>query len=204
MSDRNTSYADQTGHAATALKRILKAAPQDLWLETIRRATGTAHDDLVHWMLNQPACDFAVAVHAFYRSDPAHHLDHPRPLPPRPDASQIFAQVLRNWDTGFYRTHRLEVGSEDAGPRAIRRLNQKLLAWPRGALPFTIPSAFLAPEGGMPIDLPRHLSPDDAAHLWPIYKALGLRIHPVAPGLRRHVARATGLLNKVPFRSRRL
>lgn len=187
-----------------ALKRILRTAPQDLWLETIRRTKGEAHRDLVYWMLNQPACDLAVALYAFYRSDPTDRVDNPRPLPVRPDANQIFAQILRNWDTGYYRTHKLRVDLGQAEVRLVRRLNQKLLAWPRGALPFQIPAVFLAPAGGDPVQLPPHLSPDEAAHLRTLYQALDLYVQPKKPGgLKRHVAKAKGLLNLVTFQSQR-
>ena len=59
------------------LRRILRDAPQDLWLETIRRTRSDAHNSLIYWMLSQPECDFAIAAHAFYRSNPAAQLDHP-------------------------------------------------------------------------------------------------------------------------------
>ncbi len=196
-------HATTADTSATTLRRILKSAPQDLWLDTIRRTKGSTHDDLVHWMLGQPECDFAVAAYAFYNSDPASHLTDPQPLPPRPKASQTFAQVLLNWDMGFYRTHRLCLDDNDIDGRQIRRLNQKLLAWPKGALPFNIPTRLLDTEGGQPIDLPQHLSPDHASHLWPLYQALGLRVRPQRSVLRRRVAKATGLLNRVTFRSAR-
>ncbi len=186
--------------AMAELQRLLVSAPQDLWLDTIRRTRGPVHDGLVHWMLNQPACDFAVAVNAFYRSDPIRHLEDPQPLPARPDASQIFAQVLRNWDTGSYRNHALLVGPLDMDPRIARRMNQKLMAWPRGALPFTIPSRFRAPTGGVPLCLPPHLSPDEARHLRSLYARLGLRLKPADPGLQRPVALARGLWGQVTLR----
>ena len=66
------------------LRNLLKHAPQDLWLDTIRRTRGDAHNGLIYWMLSQPQCDFAVAAHAFYRRNPANQVDHPQPLPARP------------------------------------------------------------------------------------------------------------------------
>ena len=191
------------GMDAATLRRILKSAPQDLWLDTIRRTTDGVHNDLVHWMLDQPECDFAIAAYAFYRSDPVIKLSDPQPLRPRPDISETFAQVLLNWDVGFYRTHKLSLEESDISARTISRLRQKLLAWPKGALPFTIPARLLDTQGGEPVQLPAHMSPDHASHLWVLYRALGLRVHPTKPGLRRHVAKATGLLTKVTFRSAR-
>lgn len=179
------------------LRRVLKTAPQDLWLDTIRRTQGPQHDGLVHWMLTQTECDFAVACHAFYRSGPAGHLDQPKPLPPRPGHSDIFALVLLNWDTGSYRTHDLMVEHIDVSASTMARVNQKVMARPVGSLPFKIPQSFLSPVGGTPLTLPDYLSPDDARHLWPIYAKLGLRVDGAAPGMPRQIARAKSILIKV-------
>ncbi|WP_296426894.1 hypothetical protein [Yoonia sp.] len=194
---------DRLADAQTALQRALKTAPQDLWLDTIRRTTPGRHDELIFWMLNRTECDFAVAVHAFYQTNPAHHLDNPVPLPMHPTASDIFSLVLLNWDKGYFRTHTLSVESQDAEPRSIACMNQKVMARPRGSLPFTIPAKFLKPQGGTPVDLPPHLSPDNAAHLWPLYAALGLRVPAVPPGLSRRMARAKGVFDKIGFGSQR-
>lgn len=183
-----------------ALRRILKDAPQDLWLDTIRRAKADQHDGLVYWMLNQTECDFAIAVHAFYRSDPARYLDNPAPLPVRPGPSDIFACVLLNWDTGSYRTHKLRVEEVDAPARILSRVNQKAMARPRGSLPFNIPQRFLQPNGGVPLHLPAHLCPDNAHHLWPVYHGLGLNVPESAPGLKRNVARVKVILKKLDLR----
>jgi len=180
-----------------ALRRALKGAPQDLWLDTIRRTRSDAQNGLIYWMLSQPECDFAIAVHAFYRSNPAVHLEDPKPLPPRPGPSNIFAQVLLNWDTGSFRTHYLKVEPIDAHPRVIARLNKQIAAYPRGSLPFTIPNAFLNPDGGLPVQVPPHMSPDDSAHLWPHYADLGLRVPDTAPGMPRRIEWAKGIWNKV-------
>lgn len=184
----------KTTESEFLLRRVLKSSPQDLWLDTIRRARGTEHDGLVYWMLNQTECDFAVAVHAFYRSNPAQYLDNPRPLPLRPGPKGIFALLLLNWDTGSYRTHRLMVEPIDADARLLAQINQKVLVHPRGSLPFNIPPQFLDPIGGSPAQVPSHLSPDDAHHLWPVYADLGLRVPRVAPGLKRTIARVNGWL----------
>lgn len=183
--------------AERALRRVLKDSVQDLWLDTIRRATLPAHDSLIYWMLNQTECDFAVAMHAFYRSDPARHLDHPKPLPQRPTQSNLFALVLRNWDTGSYRMHRLLIEDADVTPRQIARLNQKIMAHPKGALTFTIPQRFLQIEGGVPLRLPPHLSPAEARHLWPIYAELKLDVPAAPPGFRRTLAKAGALLERL-------
>lgn len=172
------------------LRRVLKSSPQSLWLDTIRRARGAEHDGLVYWMLNQTECDFAVAVHAFFRSNPVQHLDDPRPLPARPSQSQLFALLLLNWDTGSYRTHRLKVHDIDADPRQIARINQKIMARPRGTLPFTIPARFLEPTGGASVPVPPHMSPDEAWHLWPLYDDLKLDVPKTPPGIRRKIANA--------------
>ncbi len=185
------------------LRRVLKASPQDLWLDTIRRTQTDTHDSLIHWMLSQIECDFSIAVHAFYRSNPARYLDDPKPLPMRPGPSDIFALVLLNWDTGSYRTHRLQVNATDVKPRLLARINQKVMARQRGSLPFNIPERFLRPKGGVPLQLPHHMSPDDAHHLWPIYADLGLRVPDAAPGLKRKVARAKKVLQKVGFKTHR-
>lgn len=187
-------HAQKPSVSETALRHILGPAPQDLWLDTIRRAKGPEHDGLIFWMLNQTQCDFAVAVHAFYRSDPSQHLDLPRPLPARPGPADIFAQVLLNWDTGYYRTHKLAVQNQDVDPRQLVRINQKVMARRRGSLPFSIPPRFLQPQGGEPAQVPAHLSPDDARHLWPLYADLGLRVPAAAPGLPRQVAKARDVL----------
>ena len=197
------STRTKKGQPETALRRILNAAPQDLWLDTIRRTRLPQHDSLVHWMLNQVKCDFAVAAHAFYRSSPDQHIDNARPLPTRPEPSELFAQVLLNWDKGYYRTHDLRTDIRDADPRMIRRVNQKLIARPRGALPFKVPSKLLELDGGRPVSLPSHLRPDDAAHLWQIYNDLGLRVPPSPPGMARRVAKARGLIDRIGFRTRR-
>lgn len=179
------------------LRRVLKASPQDLWLDTIRRTQTSQHDGLVYWMLNQTECDFSIAVHAFYRSDPAQHLDDPKPLPSRPGASDIFASVLLNWDTGSYRSHKLMLTDIDVPPRELARVNQKVMARPRGSLPFNIPSRFLNPEGGVALSLSQHILPDNARHLWPLYDALGLRVPDAPPGIRRKLAQTKRLLKKV-------
>lgn len=202
----NRPYADSDARqrkAETALKRVLKTAPQDLWLDTIRRTRGPRHDNLVFWMLNQTECDFAVAVHAFYRSDPGHHLDNPAPLPQHPTSAELFALTLLNWDKGYFRTHTLRVEDVDVSPRMLARINQKAMARPRGSLPFTVPARFLEPAGGATLNLPPHLSADDAAHLWPLYAALGLRVPDTPPGLSRRMAKARNVLHRVSFRSTR-
>ena len=198
----NLTDKSRTTESELALRRVLKSSPQDLWLDTIRRARGADHDGLVYWMLNQTECDFAVAVHAFYRSNPAQFLDNPRPLPSRPGQSGIFALLLLNWDTGSYRTHRLQVEPIDADARLLARINQKVMVHPRGSLPFNIPTPFLNPVGGLPAHIPAHLSPDDARHLWPIYADLGLQVPAVAPGLMRAVARVKDILQTVGLRRR--
>ena len=192
----------KTTESELSLRRVLKSSPQDLWLDTIRRTRGTDHDGLVYWMLNQTECDFAVAVHAFYRSNPAQFLDNPRPLPSRPGPSEIFALLLLNWDTGSYRTHRLQVAAIDADPRLIARINQKAMVHPRGSLPFNVPPQFLNPVGGSPAQVPAHLSPDDARHLWPIYADLGLQVPKSPPGIRRTIARAKDVLQRIGLRRR--
>jgi hypothetical protein len=179
------------------LRRILRGAPQDLWLDTIRRTRSDAHNSLIYWMLNQPECDFAIAAHAFFRSDPALHIDNPKPLSLRPGPTNLFAVVLVNWDTGFFRTHNLKVEPVDAHPRILARLNDKISEIPRASLPFNIPTKLLNPEGGESAQVPPHLSPDDSAHLWPLYTDLGLRVPHTAPGLTRKVELAKGLLKKV-------
>jgi len=179
------------------LRRLLKSSPQDLWLDTLRRSQRPQHNSLIYWMLNQIECDFAIAAHAFYHSDPASHLDNPKPLPSRPSASDIFALVLLNWDTGSYRTHRLKIGVEDVSPRMIAQINQKVMVHPQGALPFRIPDRFLDPTGGAPVNVPAHMSPDDAAHLRPIYDNLGLTIDDAPPGISRQIARARSFLSRI-------
>lgn len=183
--------------AEAALRRLLKSSPQDLWLETQRRSKGTQHDSLIHWMICQTECDFAVAVHAFYRSNPGQHLDLPRPLPTKPGPSDIFAQVLINWDLGYYRDHMLAVESRDVDPRQLVRINQKVMARPRASLPFLIPARFLDPKGGTPVQLPPHLSPDDAKHLWPLYAELGLRVPHAPPGMARKLAALKSLADRI-------
>ena len=184
------------------LRRILKSSPQDLWLETLRRTREAQHDNLIYWMLCQTECDFAVAVHAFYRSNPAQHLADPRPLPQRPGPDDLFALVLLNWDTGSYRTHKVEVSDVDVEPRTIARIRQKIMAHPQGSLPFKIPQRFLEPSGGTPIKIPPHLMPNDTPRLWRIFFDLGLKVDNVPPGIARKFARATALLKNFGARSR--
>lgn len=180
------------------LRNLLKNAPQDLWLDTIRRTRGDAHNGLIYWMLSQPQCDFAVAAHAFYRSNPAHFVDNPQPLPARPGPDNLFAVVLFNWDTGSYRTHKLRVEAQDAHPRMIARLNQKLMVYMNGRnLPFRVPPEFQRPEGGQPVQVPAHLSPDDHPRIWSLYADLGLAVPDSPPGLKRKLSAAKGLLRKV-------
>lgn len=179
-----------------SLRRLLKSSPQDLWLETLRRTRGPEHNGLVYWMLSQIECDFAIAVHAFYRSDPAHHLDNPRPLPQRPGPANLFALILLNWDTGSYRRQRLQVAPIDAEPRTVARIRQKLMVYPTGALPFRIPQQFLEPEGGSPVKVPPHLQPDDAPHLWSLYAELGLAVDEAPPGIARKIARAKSFFQR--------
>lgn len=178
------------------LRNLLKGAPQDLWLETIRRARSDAHNRLIYWMLSQPQCDFAVAAHAFYRSNPASFIDTPRPLPPRPGPENLFAVVLMNWDTGSFRTHNLRVEAKDAHPRMISRINQKLMVYPKGSLPFHVPQKLRDPKGGQPLVLPNYLSPDDARDLWSLYADLGLHVHDNPPGLRRVIANTKDFLRR--------
>jgi len=179
------------------LRRMLKASPQDLWLDTLRRTKNNAHDGLVYWMLNQTECDFAIAAHAFYRSNPAQFLDTPRPLPLRPGPSDVFALVLLNWDTGSYRSHQLQVDVIDADPRLISRTRQKAMVHPHGSLPFRIPERLLEPTGGVPMKLPRHLLPDEVPHLWSLYRELGLTVDAVPPGIGRRIAHAKSAFRRV-------
>ena len=183
------------------LRRILRESPQDLWLDTIRRTRSDAHNSLIFWMLNQPECDFSIAVHAFYRSDPILHIDNPKPLSLRAGADNLFAVVLVNWDTGFFRSHNLKVEPVDAHPRIVSRLNERIAEVPRGELPFNIPRKMLDPTGGEAALVPQHLSPDDTAHLWPLYTDLGLRVPDVEPGLTRRMERAKSILRKVGLSS---
>lgn len=179
------------------LRNLLKHAPQDLWLDTIRRTRGDAHNGLIYWMLSQPQCDFAIAAHAFYRSNPVHYVENPQPLPARPGPDNIFGVVLFNWDTGSYRTHRLKVETQDVHPRMVTRLNQKLLVHAAGHLPFRIPPELLRPEGGQPAQVPAYLSPDDSPHIWSLYADLGMQVPETPPGFRRHMALARALLRKI-------
>ena len=182
------------------LRNLLKHAPQDLWLDTIRRTRGDAHNGLIYWMLSQPQCDFAIAAHAFYRSNPANYVDQPRPLPARPGPENLFAVVLFNWDTGSYRTHKLKVEAQDAHPRMIARLNQKLLVHAAGGLPFRIPEELCQPTGGQPAQLPAHLDPDGNLGIWSLYADLGLAVPDSPPGFLRKIMRARKLLRKVGIR----
>jgi hypothetical protein len=193
-SKRPPGQSFSVSQSEIAIRQVLKGAPQDLWLDTIRRARFAAHNPLISWMLNQPECDFAIAVHAFYRSNPVQHLDTPKALPPRPDADQIFAQCLINWDTGFYRTHRLKVEECDAPLRQISRLHQKVIARPRGSLPFRIPPRFLEPRGGTLLQLSDNLNPENAPDLWAKYADAGLNVPSTAPGLSRKFA---GIMRKM-------
>ncbi len=187
----------KVSESEVALRRILRDAPQDLWLDTIRRTRSDAHNGLIYWMLSQPECDFAIAAHAFYRSNPVFHLENPKPLSLKPGPWDIFSLVLVNWDTGFFRTHNLRVEPVDVHPRVLARLNQKMLAHPRGSLPFQIPKELLDPQGGTSLLVPPRLSPDEAKHLWPIYADLGLSVPDTAPGMPRRVERAKGLLKRM-------
>lgn len=183
--------------AELKLRRLLKSSPQELWLDTIRRTTGPEHNGLIHWMLAQIECDFSVAFHAFYRSDPASFLEEPTQLPPRPGVNDIFAQVLLNWDTGSYRTQRFRVEAIDAPLAAIAKVDRLVRAHGNGALPFQIPRRFVDPKGGVNMRLPSYLSPDRAAHLWPLYVNMGLRVQDEPPGLRRKAAQVKSLLRIV-------
>jgi len=184
------------------LRRLLRDAPQDLWLDTIRRTRSDAHNDLIYWMLNQPECDFAIAAHAFYRANPALQLENPKPLSVRPGSDNLFAVVLVNWDTGFFRGHTLKVEPVDAHPRVVARLNEKISLTPRSELPYTIPHKLLHPEGGEPAHLSPQLSPDEVPYLWALYADLGLRVPDTAPGIQRKVGKAKGLWKRVGFGSR--
>ncbi|SFS19508.1 hypothetical protein [Yoonia litorea] len=179
------------------IRNLLKHAPQDLWLDTIRRARSDAHNGLIHWMLSQPQCDFAVAAHAFYRSNPAQHVDRPQPLPARPGPDNLFAVVLFNWDTGSFRTHNLMVEAQDAHPRMMSRLNQKLLVHATNSLPFHIPTEFQRPQGGVPAQVPSQLSPDTDPRIWSLYADLGLNVPDQPPGLGRKLASAKNLIRKI-------
>ena len=185
------------------LRRILKTSPQDLWLDTIRRAHDDKHNTLIYWMLNQTECDFAIAAHAFYRADPTKYLDEPMPLPSRPGPSDIFAFILLNWDIGSYRTHQLAVEEKDAPSRLVARVNQKVMVRPRSSLPFNIPERFLRPEGGRRMQLPPYQSPENARHLWPIYAKLGLDVPAAAPGFKRKLAQAKTLFARLTRRERK-
>ncbi len=180
-----------------AIRRVLKGAPQDLWLDTIRRARFASHNSLISWMLCQPECDFAVAVHAFYRSNPAQYLDTPIAVPPHPSSDQIFARCLINWDTGYFRTHRLKVEECDAPLRQISRIHQKVIARQRGSLPFRIPLRFLDPKGGKPLQLSENLNPENAPDLWAMYADARLDVPSAAPGFTR---KFSGIMRKISRR----
>jgi hypothetical protein len=139
-------------------------------------------------MLDQPECDFAIAVHAFYRSDPAQHLDAPSALPPHPSSDQVFARCLINWDTGYFRTHRLKVEECDAPLRQISRIHQKVIARQRASLPFRIPQRFLEPVGGELLQLSDNLNPENTKDLWIKYAHAQLDVPSAAPGLPRKFA----------------
>ena len=179
------------------LRRILRDAPQDLWLDTIRRTRSDAHNGLIYWMLSQPECDFAIAAHAFYRSNPIAHLENPKALPLHPSAANMFALVLINWDTGFFRTHNLKVEAVDVHPRVLAGVQEKMLGFPRGSLPFKIPQKLLSLEGGTTAHVPPTLSPDNVVNLWTIFADLGLHVPDTAPGMKRRLEQARGLLKKV-------
>ena len=187
----------KTTQSEAALRRALKKAPQDLWLDTVRRTRGEKHQRLLYWMLSQPECDFAVAASAFYRSNPLAHITHPKPLTPRPGATNLFALVLLNWDTGSFRNHQLRIDQNDVAPDMLVKLQEAYQAHPRGSLPFQIPAALLDPKGGMPMQVPAHLSPDDAPQLWPLFRHLGLAVPIEPPGMKRRLGQAKDLLRKV-------
>jgi hypothetical protein len=178
------------------LRCILRDAPQDLWLETIRRTRCDAHNGLIHWMLSQPECDFVIAAHAFYRSNPAAHLDNLTPLPLRPSTSNIFALALINWDTGFSGPKNSRWKPSMFTP-ACSQVFKKILGHPRGALAFNTPKQLLTLEGGSPAYVLRPLSPDGTIHLWAIFADLGLQVPDTAPGMKRWLEQAKGLLKKV-------
>ncbi|SIT88699.1 hypothetical protein SAMN05421665_2779 [Yoonia rosea] len=180
-----------------AVRRLLRSSPQDLWLDTLRRTRGTEHCALVHWMLCQPECDFAVAVHAFYRCNPTDFLDNPRPLPARPRTHDIFALILRNWETGSYRTHRLKLEAIDADPSIVSQVRQKLMIYSEGTLPFTIPPAFIDPTGGSPVKVPPHLQPNEIREIWSLFSDLGLNVHTSPPGFARRIAQVRWLFARL-------
>ncbi|WP_333711826.1 hypothetical protein [Yoonia sp.] len=181
------------------LRRLLKEAPQDLWLDTIRRTRGDAHNGLIYWMLSQPQCDFAVAAHAFYRTNPAQHVENPQPLPARPGPDNLFAVVLFNWDTGSFRNHKLRVEPQDAHPRLIARLNQKLLVHEAAGLPFRIPPQLQRPKGGQTAQVPARFSPEDVRDIWSLYADLGLQVPDSPPGIRRTLEGVRGIIRKFRF-----
>lgn len=187
----------QTTQSEAALRRALKKAPQDLWLDTVRRTTGDRHQRLLYWMLCQPECDFAVAASAFYRSNPLARILNPKPLTPRPGPTNLFALVLLNWDTGSFRTQNLRVDDKDVDPAMLVRMQDAYHAHARGSLPFNIPPALLDPKGGIAMHVPAHLSPEDAPQLWPLYRHLGLRVPIEPPGMKRKLGQAKDLLRKV-------
>ncbi len=192
----HSQLRSRVSRSEMSLRHLLRSAQQDLWLDTIRRTRSDAHNSLVYWMLSQPECDFAVAAHAFYRSNPTFHVEHPAPLSARPGPDNIFALVLVNWDTGFFRNHNLRVDPVDAHPRIVQSLNEMISALPRASLPFSIPPELLNPEGGVPMSLPKRLSPEHAPQLWPIYADMGLSVPPVQPGFKRTVENTKAFLRK--------
>jgi hypothetical protein len=105
--------------------------------------------------------------------------------------------VLINWDTGFFQTHKLKVEAVDVHPRVLAGVQEKMLGHPRGSLPFSIPRQLLTLDGGTPAYVSPTLSPDDAIHLWAIFADLGLQVPDTAPGMKRRLEQAKGLLKKV-------
>lgn len=190
---RSTSLADPRNarhvRREDALKALLRVSPPDVWYDVLRRADPDTHGALILWMVNQKDCDFAVAVHAFLQSAPDYAVRRGLPLPAHPGPDQIWAAVIHNWHRGLYRSH--EIACDAGDLQGFARLLRAALDQRRpDTLSFPVPAPLLDLDGGRPVSVPASASPDQSFRVWHLYRALGLRVDPAPPGLRRVLAHA--------------
>lgn len=180
--------------AIEALKGVLDETPAEFWYEVIRRTHGSAHDDLILWMVRDKRCDFSVAAYALLTSDLPSAL---RTGSTHSSRLHIARTIIANWEAGYYREHAIDCTPDTH--YTARLLREAMAMCKRSDIAGRIPKRFLSPVGGQPHDLPLHLSPDHNMDVWVLMQAAGLSVGSRPPGL---LSKIRGIARRLKFSAR--
>lgn len=145
----------------------LRGKPQDVWLEMAGILNWDNAGRVFEWMVSQPECDRAVAARLLWLSSLAKLPDSAAALPG--EGRRIGAQILGNWDNGFYRDSKLALSLEDVSG-IVSDYRQ------RSSSAVKIPSEFLGPFHGRKPRLRRRDDPTSNPQVWDLCANLGSEV----------------------------